>query len=95
MEFDSLTIAVLVGVVYGPIAAWQGAERPATPWRETSIALRVFIVAALIGSVAAEVVLIVIGRPLLAALLAASALLSYLLARHRRSHNENQPVPTE
>jgi hypothetical protein len=91
MEFDWVTMGVLAGSLYGPVAAWQAAERPAQPWDHTSIAMRLFVVAALIGTVAAVVVLVAIDRPLLAALLAASSLISYLLARHRRSRHENQP----
>ena len=83
-----MTIGVLTGTLYGPVAAWQAAEQPAQPWDQTGIAIHVFVVAALIGTVAAVVALVVIDRPLLAALLAASSLLSYLLVRHRRSRHE-------
>ena len=95
MEFDWVTTGVLVGSLNGPIAAWQAAERPAQPWAQTSIAMRVFVVCALIGTVAAIVALVVIDRPLLGALLAASSVLSYLLARHRRARHADQPVGTD
>jgi len=86
VELDALTIAVLIGSLYGPVAAWRAAERPAQPWGEVSTGIQALVIAALVGTVAAAVALAAIGRPLLAALLAASSLVSYWLARTRRHH---------
>jgi hypothetical protein len=89
IEFDWLTAAALTGAFYGPVAAWQAAERPAEPWGQVSWRVRALVITALMGSVAVLIVLVVIDRPLLAALLAASSLVSYLLARYRRSRDQD------
>ena len=85
IEFDWLTIAVLTGVVYGPINAWQAAAQPAKPWSEVGTGIRALVIGGLALTVVAIVVLVAIGRPILAALLAVSAAASYLLARSRRA----------
>lgn len=85
VKFDVLTICVLTGVVYGPIAAWNAADSPARPWHELSRSAQTLGVIALGGAVVAVIVIAAIGRPFLALLLAGSSVLSCLAARHRRS----------
>lgn len=80
-----MTISVLAGVLYGPLVAWQAADRPAQPWHETRCSVRALVVLGLLLGAVLVVVLVVLGRPLLAALLVASSAASYFVANYRRS----------
>ena len=85
MEFDALTTFVLIGAVYGPIAAYQAAARPARPWASVPARLRLLVIASLSLTAIGIVVLAAIGRWPLALLLAVSSGLSYFVARRRRA----------
>jgi hypothetical protein len=85
MQFDVITISVLAGVIYGPLAAHQASATPAQPWSSVSARLRLLVIAALAWAAIAIVALAALGRWPLAVLLAMSSGVSYLVSRHRRS----------
>jgi hypothetical protein len=89
VPFDIITISVLVGAIYGPIAAYQASARPAQPWASASIWIRLLVIVGLSGAVIFSAVLVAIGRWPLALALVVSSFVSYLGARHRRRvHDE-------
>lgn len=81
---DMVTLSVLMGVVGGPIAAWQSAAQPARSWDEVPSSTKALVIVGLVGTVAAVVALIVVDRWLLGVLLAASSVLCFSIGQFRR-----------
>lgn len=86
MEFDAIDVFVLAGSVGGlyTVLTLPPAES-SPPWSSQPLALRVFVVAALIGAAAIAVYLAAVGRWLLCGIYVGSSLLCVLVnwRRHR------------
>lgn len=86
MDFDALDIFVLTGSVGGLFTVLTlPPPEGSPPWSSQPLALRVFVVAALIGAAAVAVYLAAAGRWLLCGIYVGSSLLCVLVnvRRHR------------